>query len=111
MKVLVTGGAGYIGSVACEQLQEEGHETTVLDDLSQGHREAVPAGTELLETDLRSRRALREALSGRTFDVVMHFAASSLVGESMKDPGHYFENNVSAGINLLDVILALEHSL
>ncbi len=102
MKVLVTGGAGYIGSVVCERLREEGHDATVLDDLSQGHREAVPVGTELLETDLRDRRALRASLSGRSFDVVMHFAASSLVGESMKDPGRYFENNVSAGINLLE---------
>lgn len=107
MRVLVTGGAGYIGSVVAERLVEEGHETTVLDDFSKGHREAVPRGCAVVEVDLRDRGALVAALRGRKVDVVMHMAASSLVGESMQDPGKYFENNVSAGIHLLEAAMAL----
>ena len=106
MRVLVTGGAGYIGSVVTERLLEEGHETFVVDDLSTGHREAVPPGATLAIVDLRNRAALSDALRGRTFDAVIHLAASSLVGESMEDPGKYFENNVAAGVNLLEVALA-----
>lgn len=106
MRVLVTGGAGYIGSVVCERLLAEGHEGVVLDDLSTGHREAVPAEMELLEVDLRDRKALFAGLKGRSFDAVMHLAASSLVGESMTDPGKYFENNVGGGVNLLEAALA-----
>jgi UDP-glucose 4-epimerase len=107
VRVLVTGGAGYIGSVVAERLVEEGHETTVLDDFSKGHREAVPRGCAVVEVDLRDRGALVAALRGRKVDVVMHMAASSLVGESMQDPGKYFENNVSAGIHLLEAAMAL----
>ncbi|MGQ0722151.1 MAG: UDP-glucose 4-epimerase GalE [Candidatus Eiseniibacteriota bacterium] len=107
MRVLVTGGAGYIGSVVAERLVEESHETTVLDDFSKGHREAVPRGCDVVEVDLRDRGALVAALRGRKVDVVMHMAASSLVGESMQDPGKYFENNVSAGIHLLEAAMAL----
>ena len=102
MRILVTGGAGYIGSVACERLVREGHEVVVLDNLSTGHREAVPPGAELVVVDLRDRAALRSALSGRSCEAVMHFAAASLVGESMEDPGKYFENNVAASVNLLE---------
>lgn len=107
MKVLVTGGAGYIGSVVAERLVEKGHETVVLDDFSKGHRSAVPPACRVLEVDLRDRHALRAAIDGNPFDVVMHMAASSLVGESMQDPGKYFENNVSAGVNLLEETLAV----
>lgn len=106
MKVLVTGGAGYIGSVVCERLVEEGHETTVVDDLSTGHREAVPDAAEFVHVDLRDKAALQAALSGHRFDAVMHLAASSLVGESMENPGKYFENNVGGGVNLLETALA-----
>ncbi len=105
MNVLVTGGAGYIGSVVCERLVEEGHDVIVVDNLETGHREAVPAGAELLVVDLRDRSALRAALDGRRFEAVMHLAASSLVGESMENPGKYFENNVTGGVNLLEVAL------
>jgi UDP-glucose 4-epimerase len=107
MRVLVTGGAGYIGSVVAERLVEEGHETAVLDDFTKGHRDAVPPECDIVEVDLRDRNALRAALSGRKIDVVMHMAASSLVGESMVDPGKYFENNVSAGVNLLEEAMAV----
>lgn len=106
MKVLVTGGAGYIGSVVVERLLAAGHAAVVVDDLSTGHREAVAPGVELLVVDLRARTALRAALEGRRFDAVIHLAASSLVGESMEDPGKYFENNLAAGVNLLEESLA-----
>jgi UDP-glucose 4-epimerase len=106
MRVLVTGGAGYIGSVVCERLVEEDHEVLVVDDLSKGHREAIPPAAELAIVDLRDRDALRAALAGRRVDVVMHLAASSLVGESMTDPGLYFEQNVSAGVHLLEESMA-----
>jgi len=107
MKVLVTGGAGYIGSVVAERLLAAGHEATVVDDLSEGHRAAVPAGAGFVEADLRDRRALAAALDGRRFEAVLHLAASCLVGESMEDPGKYFENNVAAGVNLLEVTMPL----
>ena len=102
MRALVTGGAGYIGSVVAERLLEEGHDVVVVDNLSTGHREAVPASATLVVVDLRDRRALRDALAGRRFDAVIHLAASSLVGESMEDPGKYFENNLVGGVNLLE---------
>ncbi|MFN8178681.1 MAG: UDP-glucose 4-epimerase GalE [bacterium] len=102
MRVLVTGGAGYIGSVVTERLLEAGHDPLVLDDLSTGHREAVPPAAELVVCDLRDRRALHDALASRRLDAVIHLAASSLVGESMEDPGKYFENNLSGGVNLLE---------
>jgi dTDP-D-glucose 4,6-dehydratase len=107
MKVLVTGGAGYIGSVVTERLLAEGHETTVLDDLSEGHRDAIPAAASFVEVDLRDRAALRGALAGRSFEAVMHLAASCLVGEPMENPGKYFENNLSAGVNLLEETMPL----
>ena len=102
MAILVTGGAGYIGSVACERLVKDGHDVVVVDNLVTGHRAAVPPGVPLLEVDLRDRKALREALAGHSCDAVMHFAAASLVGESMEDPGKYFENNVAATVNLIE---------
>src|SRR5262245_3784272 len=106
MRALVTGGAGYIGSVVAERLLEERHDVVVVDDLSTGHREAVPAGATLVVVDLRDRSALRSALAGRSFDAVIHLAASSLVGESMEDPGKYFENNLVGGVNLLEESVA-----
>lgn len=106
MKVLVTGGAGYIGSVVTERLLEAGHEALVVDDLSTGHREAVPPRADFVSADLKDRPALAAALRGRRIDAVIHLAASSLVGESMEDPGKYFTNNVAAGVNLLEEALA-----
>jgi UDP-glucose-4-epimerase GalE len=106
MRVLVTGGAGYIGSVVAERLAAAGHATVVVDDPSTGHREAVPAAAELLVVDLRDRSVLAKALGARRFDAVIHLAASSLVGESMENPGKYFENNLAAGVNLLEESLA-----
>ena len=104
MQYLVTGGAGYIGSHISLRLSELGHQVTVLDDLSSGHRWAV-AGLELIEVDLRELLPLREALAGRSFDGVFHFAAKSLVGESAERPLYYYQNNVVGTANLIEVAL------
>jgi UDP-glucose 4-epimerase len=101
VKVLVTGGAGYIGSVVASQLVEAGHETVVLDDISKGHREAVPEGARLVRGDLMDSGFARETLS-EGFDGVLHFAALSLVGESVEQPERYYRNNVCGTLNLLE---------
>ncbi|HET9927264.1 MAG TPA: UDP-glucose 4-epimerase GalE [Rubrobacter sp.] len=103
MKVLVTGGAGYIGSVVASQLVEAGHETVVLDDLSKGHREAVPEGTHLVRGNLMDAGFVRETLS-EGFEGVLHFAALSLVGESVEQPEVYYRNNVCGTLNLLEAM-------
>ena len=101
MRVLVTGGAGYIGSVVASQLVAAGHETIVLDDFSKGHREAVPEGTCLVSGNLLDAGFVRETLS-QGFDGVLHFAALSLVGESVEQPERYYRNNVCGTLNLLE---------
>ncbi|HEX2741915.1 MAG TPA: UDP-glucose 4-epimerase GalE [Rubrobacter sp.] len=103
MKVLVTGGAGYIGSVVASQLVEAGYETVLLDDLSKGYREAVPEGTRLAIGSLLDMDFVRETLSGG-FDGVLHFAALSLVGESVEQPERYYRNNVCGTLNLLEAM-------
>lgn len=101
MKLLVTGGAGYIGSVVTSQLLESGHEAVVFDDLSKGHEEAVPEGAEFVRGSLLDRESVDEVLS-RGFDGVVHFAAHSLVGESVEEPEKYYRNNVGGTLNLLE---------
>ncbi len=101
MRVLVTGGAGYIGSVTAEVLGAAGHAVVVLDNLSRGHRSAVPPGARLVVGDVRNRELLEDLLRAERIECVMHFSASSLVGESMRDPGEYFGNNVVGMIVLL----------
>jgi UDP-glucose 4-epimerase len=103
VKVLVTGGAGYIGSVVASQFVDAGHETVVLDDLSKGHRGAVPEGTRLLRGSLMDAGFARETLS-EGFDGVLHFAALSLVGESVEQPEIYYRNNVCGALNLLEAM-------
>lgn len=103
MKLLVTGGAGYVGSVVASQLVEAGHETVVLDNLSKGHEPAVPDGARLTVGDLLDVDLLRGVLAGG-FDGVLHFAALSLVGESVEQPGLYYRNNVCGTLNLLDAM-------
>lgn len=105
MKLLVTGGAGYIGSVVASQLVEAGHETVVLDDLSKGHRPAVPEGARLAEGSLLDEGFLHDALL-EGFDGVLHFAAYSLVGESVEEPERYYRNNVGGTLNLLEAMAA-----
>ncbi len=101
MKLLVTGGAGYVGSVVALQLLEAGHELTVLDDLSRGHRQALPAGAAHAEVDLLDREGTA-AVVAEGFDGVLHFAALALVGESVEQPEIYWRTNVTGTLNLLD---------
>jgi UDP-glucose 4-epimerase len=101
MKLLVTGGAGYIGSIVAQQLIRDGHEVVVLDDLSRGHRAAVPEGARFVEVSLLDEEATRAALA-EGFDGVMHFAALALVAESVAHPERYHRGNIVGALNLLD---------
>ncbi|NCC50562.1 MAG: UDP-glucose 4-epimerase GalE [Spartobacteria bacterium] len=102
MKLFVTGGAGYIGSVTSELLLDQGHDVVIFDNLGRGHREAVDPRAELIVGDLQNRQDIREALLASRPDAVLHFAAFALVGESMEYPERYFDNNVIGGIHLAD---------
>jgi UDP-glucose 4-epimerase len=101
MRVLVTGGAGYVGSVVAAQLVEAGHEVTVLDDLSTGHEDAVPEGARFVRADLAQAH---DALDGQ--EAVLHFAARSLVGESVEKPGMYWAHNLGGTLALLEAMRA-----
>ena len=107
MKILVTGGAGYIGSVVVERLINHGHEAVVYDNLSKGHAAAVAPEAVFIKGDLIDRDALIRALDRYSIEAVIHLAASSLVGESIVNPHLYFVNNVSAGVTLLDAMLTV----
>jgi UDP-glucose 4-epimerase len=100
---LITGGAGYIGSHAAGLMANAGHDVWVYDNLSYGHRAAVPDGR-LIEGQLMDRPRLVEALSAHSIEAVMHFAAFASVGESVEDPAKYYQNNVVASLNLLDAM-------
>jgi UDP-glucose 4-epimerase len=102
MNVLVTGGAGYIGSATAEVLLEAGHSVTVYDSLTSGHRAAVPPGANFIQADLGDESVLRSALAGETFDAVMHFAAAIEAGESMVAPGKFFRNNACHSFQLIE---------
>lgn len=104
MKILVVGGAGYIGSHMAKQLVCAGHSVVVLDNLSTGFRDQARYG-ELVEGDLADTALLEQLFNKYAFDGVMHFAAASLVGESMQDPSKYYRNNVVNTLNLLDVMV------
>jgi UDP-glucose 4-epimerase len=106
MKILVVGGAGYIGSVCSELLLDEGHEVSIFDDLTEGHRRAVDPRAKFVEGTLADRAQIEAALSNDAPDAVMHFAANALVGESMRNPSKYFRNNICNGLNLLDAMIA-----
>ncbi|HOX02892.1 MAG TPA: UDP-glucose 4-epimerase GalE [Candidatus Paceibacterota bacterium] len=105
MNVLVTGGAGYIGSVCVEVLLDAGHEVAVFDNLTEGHRSAVDPRARFIVGCLSDREEAAAALRASRAEAVIHFAASALVGESMKNPGKYFRNNVAHGLNLLDAMV------
>ena len=104
MRVFVTGGAGYIGSVVTEQLVSDGHEVVVYDNLIKGHRGAVVEGAKFVEGDLLDADKLHQTLNEHRIEAVIHMAASSLVGESVEAPGKYYHNNVVAGLVLLDAM-------
>lgn len=105
MNVLVTGGAGYIGSVTVEALIARGHTVTVLDNLSTGHQGAVHADAAFVRADLRDAGVVGEALEAGGIEAVIHFAAYSLVGESMREPIRYFGNNVVGTLTLLEAMV------
>jgi UDP-glucose 4-epimerase len=106
MKILVVGGAGYIGSICAEVLLDQGHEVAILDNLSEGHRRALDPRAEFIEGDLADRQMTAATLAQLRPDAAMHFAANALVGESMENPSKYFRNNIAAGLNLLDAMIA-----
>ena len=106
MKILVVGGAGYIGSVCAELLLEQGHGVTIFDNLSEGHRRALDPRAAFVEGDLVDRQLIEKTLSKQQPDAVMHFAANALVGESMQNPSKYFRNNIANGLNLLDAVIS-----
>ena len=101
-RILVTGGAGYVGSVSVEAFLAAGHDVVVLDDLSTGHRAAVPAGARLVVGDYGDQAAVTRLLAEEETDAILHCAARSLVGESLQDPARYFRDNVTGGIALLE---------
>ena len=104
MRLLVTGGAGYVGGHAVRALLDAGHDVTVFDNLVYGHAETVPC--ELVVGDLADRPLLDSVLGGKQFDAVLHFAAYAYVGESVTEPAKYWRNNVAAGVELLDAMRA-----
>ena len=106
MRVLVTGGAGYIGSVVTEELLKDGHEAVVYDSLYKGYREAVAPQAKFVRADLMDADELRRTLKLHGIEAVIHMAADSLVGESVQNPAKYYRNNVVAGLTLLDAMLA-----
>src|SRR5512140_2659864 len=102
MNIFVTGGAGYIGSATAEALLKAGHSVTVYDSLVTGHQQAVPKGAQFIEAPIEDRRALSKALTQQAFDAVMHFAAFIEAGESMKDPGRFYFNNLGNSLSLIE---------
>lgn len=102
MKILVTGGAGYIGSHTVAELLKEGHEVVVFDNLICGHKEAITCP--LVVGDLLHKDEINQVFEKERFDGVIHFAAYALAGESMKEPAKYFENNLQGGLNLLEAM-------
>lgn len=104
MRVLVTGGAGYIGSVVVEELLNDGHEVVVYDNLAKGHRDSIPASVKFVEDDLLQTERLNEALRSHGIEAVIHMAADSLVGESVEKPAKYYRTNVVGGLSLLEAM-------
>src|SRR5438094_3957929 len=108
MRILVTGGAGYIGSVVTEELISAGHRTIVYDNLSYGHRDAVNPSAAFVKGDLLGGETLRGALREHAIEAVMHMAAFALVGESVTHPAKYYQNNLVGGLSLLNAMRECE---
>ena len=106
MRVLVAGGAGYIGSVVAQHLIEAGHAVTIYDNLSKGHRQALPGEAQFELGDILDRARLDEVLGRNPYDAVMHFAAFIEAASSMKDPGRFFHNNVTGSLTLIEATVA-----
>ncbi|MBK7997572.1 MAG: UDP-glucose 4-epimerase GalE [Verrucomicrobia bacterium] len=102
MNIFVSGGAGYIGSVYVEQALNAGHQVTVYDNLSEGHRSAIDPRAAFVQAELSDEARILESLTASKSEVIVHFAANALVGESMQNPGKYFGNNVGNGVKLLN---------
>ena len=107
MKILITGGAGYVGSVSAKAFLAAGHEVVVLDDLTTGHRSAVPAGATLRAGSYSDQGALTRLLGTEQIEAILHCAARSLVGESVVDPAKYYRDNVAGGVALLEAARAV----
>ncbi len=102
MNIFISGGAGYIGSAAAEILHDAGHQVTVYDSLVTGYRAALPEGVGFIEADLAQSEILRQSLAAESYDAAMHFAGFIEAGESMRDPGKFFHNNVGLSIALIE---------
>jgi len=102
MNIIVTGGAGYIGSATAEALLKAGHSVTIYDSLITGHRRAAPKGATFIEADLSDSHTLAKTLTDQKFDAIMHFAAFIEAGESMKDPGRFYHNNLTNSLALIE---------
>ena len=102
MRILVTGGAGYIGSACAQALLDAGHTVTVFDNLSHGHRAAVPSSARFVQGDINDRAAVAKVFASEQYAAVMHFAAYIEAGESMQDPGLFFQNNVGGALNIIE---------
>ena len=105
MNILVTGAAGYVGSICTEVLVAGGHNVIALDNLSEGHRSAVPRQAEFWECDLADRKRLDQLFDSARIDAVMHFAAEALVEKSVREPSTFYFANVACGIHLLDAMV------
>src|SRR5206468_3456390 len=106
MNVFVTGGAGYIGSICTEQLLDAGHQVTVYDNLTEGHRSAVDKRARFIEGQPERDGDILKAVQSARPEAIVHFAANALVGESMTNPSKYFRNNVCNGLTLLEAAVA-----
>src|SRR5688572_1187770 len=104
MKILVTGGAGYIGSFMAKVLLEQGDEVVVVDSLENGHQEAVDPRAQFVKADLRDENFVNQLFEQNKFDTVIHFAGYIAVGESMKDPHKYFHNHLVTAMNILQAM-------
>jgi len=105
LNILVTGGAGYIGSICSEVLLARGHRVVVLDNLFEGHRSAVPPEATFILADLADRSSIDKAFSAHKIDAVMHFAGEALVGKSVREPSTFYAANIACGVNLLDAMV------